>query len=377
MKSKMTENSYQKLAEYLKMMPLGFPSAPSGVEMRILRKLFSPEEARIASGMKPAYESPAQIAEKLGTREEKLNEVLERMLSKGLVDGRGPRGNREYRVVPFLSIHGDLPLLQIDREYVEFFEQYLAEIFAEELGRSGPPYIRAFPAEQSLPSDHKVLTFEQVSEIVAKATHYVISDCPCCRKMKLLGRDCGRRVYRCISVYYEDDFCAEIRIEYRDGRKATREEVLNLLRMAEEEGFIHTGSNIQDGHAHICNCCPDCCPFLRMMRQNKSPYIVAPSNYVATIEPDSCVACGVCAEERCPVNAIEPGDENYKVKPECCIGCGVCALTCPSGALSLVQKEEQQIYAPPRNSFEWLIKRASRSHLTVKESSCGDTRKHP
>jgi ferredoxin len=214
-----------------------------------------------------------------------------------------------------------------------------------------------------------VLDFEQVSKMVDRAKHYVVSDCPCCRKMKLLGKDCGRRVHRCISLYQEDDFRAEIRIEYREGKRSTKEEVLNLLRTVEEEGFIHTGVNMQDGHSHICNCCPDCCPFLRMIRLGKSPYIIAAANYVACIDPDICVACGLCAEERCPVDAIESDNDHYEVNTWRCIGCGACVLACPSGALSLVQKEEGQLYTPPLNILEWFIKRAARERHLVRSPS--------
>lgn len=353
----MTEDTYQSLAEHLKRFPLGFPSARSNVEKKILRKLFSPGEARVACALGLNYEAPERIAERLGEKEEELDKLLERMLAKGLADGKGAQDNREYRILPFISIHGDLPLSRIDSEYVELFEQYLDEVFAAQMGKVGPSNIRAFPAEQTIPDGHTVLTFEQVSAIAEKATHYVLSDCPCCRKMKLIGRDCGRRVHRCISLYYEDDSGADIRVQYRDGRRATREEILDLLKVTEEEGFVHSGSNIRDGHSHICNCCPDCCPFLRMTRADKSPYIIAPSNYIATIDADLCIACGVCAEERCPVNAIEPNNDGYKVKSDRCIGCGVCALTCPSGALSLVRKEQQHVSTPPADSLQWLFHR--------------------
>ncbi|MBI4831165.1 MAG: 4Fe-4S binding protein [Candidatus Lindowbacteria bacterium] len=355
----MSSDIYQELAEHLKVLPLGFPAAPSGVEMKILRKLFTPEEAEIASRMTLEHESPGQLAERAGRQAEELGEVLERMLSKGLVDGKGPRGNRVYRAETYLNIHADLPPSRIGKEYVELFEQYLEEIFAEEMGKTGPPQIRAFPAKQVIPGDHEVLPFEQVSKMVADAKHYVISDCPCCKKMKAIGRDCKRRAHRCVSLY-RDDFGPEIRIEYREGKRATRDEVISLLRTVEEEGFVHTGSNIQNGHSHICNCCPDCCPFLRSARLNKSPHIIAPSNYVATIDAESCNACGVCAEQRCPVHAIDLGDDGYKVNPKRCLGCGACVLGCPSGALSLEHKEESQISVPPADTLQWILHRRLR-----------------
>lgn len=363
----MNNDSYEALAANLKTLPLGFPSSPSGVEMRILRKLYSPKEARVAAAMRLGHESPAQIAEKLGEQSEDMTGFLEMMLSKGLIDGRGSREHREYRIVPYLNIHGDLPVSQLDSEYVEFFEQYLAEVFAQEMGKASPPNIRVFPAEQTLPEGQSVLSFEQVSEMVSRAKYHVTSDCPCCKKMKLLGRDCGRRAHRCISLFYADESGPDIRVEYRDGRRSSKQEVLSLLKILEDEGFIHTGSNIQDGHSHICNCCPDCCPFLRMVRLKKAPYIVAPSNYVAAIDDEKCIACGLCAEERCPVNAIELTGDHYQVNSADCIGCGACAITCPSGAMALQKKEADQLYIPPGNFTEWVFHRSRNERLMMQE----------
>jgi MinD superfamily P-loop ATPase len=106
-----------------------------------------------------------------------------------------------------------------------------------------------------------------------------------------------------------------------------------------------------------------------MIQLDKSPYIIAAANYVASIDPETCIACGLCAEERCPVNAIESDNERYEVNTWRCIGCGVCVLTCPSGALSLIPKEEGQTYRPPMNIFEWFIKRAARERHVMEGSS--------
>ena len=45
----MSEDVYKRLREFLDAMPGGFPATDSGVETKILKKLYTPEEAEILS----------------------------------------------------------------------------------------------------------------------------------------------------------------------------------------------------------------------------------------------------------------------------------------------------------------------------------------
>jgi len=59
----MTENVYKKLARRLDSMPHGFPETESGVELRLLEKIFTPEEAELFSEMRLTPESATEIAQ--------------------------------------------------------------------------------------------------------------------------------------------------------------------------------------------------------------------------------------------------------------------------------------------------------------------------
>ncbi|MBI5895261.1 MAG: 4Fe-4S ferredoxin, partial [Desulfobacterales bacterium] len=54
---------YHKLAQALDAMPNGFPSTESGVELRLLEKIFTPEEADLFCDLKLKFETPEQVAE--------------------------------------------------------------------------------------------------------------------------------------------------------------------------------------------------------------------------------------------------------------------------------------------------------------------------
>jgi MinD superfamily P-loop ATPase len=77
------------------------------------------------------------------------------------------------------------------------------------------------------------------------------------------------------------------------------------------------------------------------------------SQFIAQIDPDKCVSCGTCADERCQVNAIKEAEGSYEVIKDRCIGCGLCVTGCPSQAVTLVRKEPEEITIPPKDEMAW------------------------
>ncbi len=57
----MPANPYQHLAEFLDDLPAGFPRSESGVELRILRHLFTPDEAGLAVHLALIAEEAADV----------------------------------------------------------------------------------------------------------------------------------------------------------------------------------------------------------------------------------------------------------------------------------------------------------------------------
>jgi len=92
---------------------------------------------------------------------------------------------------------------------------------------------------------------------------------------------------------------------------------------------------------------------MRALKEYHAPYAIARSNYVAHIDADACIACGVCKDERCPMGAIVEEDGIYRVLEKRCIGCGVCAVACPSEALKLIQRPESDRDEIVRDMLEW------------------------
>ena len=81
----MAKDVYKKLARHLDKLPGGFPPTETGVEIRILKHLFTPEEAALAlhAGLIP--EQAGVIARRAGLPVAEAEERLEKMAGKGLL----------------------------------------------------------------------------------------------------------------------------------------------------------------------------------------------------------------------------------------------------------------------------------------------------
>ncbi|MCX5818554.1 MAG: 4Fe-4S binding protein [Deltaproteobacteria bacterium] len=129
--------------------------------------------------------------------------------------------------------------------------------------------------------------------------------------------------------------------------------------MAEERGLVHLTSNVQNGSFYICNCCKCCCGVLGAINELGIPAAdVINSHYYAEIDPDQCVRCGLCSEERCQVGAIEEGEDAYRIIRDRCIGCGLCIGTCPAEAIRLIHKDQRAL--PPITEEAWFDERGEK-----------------
>jgi ferredoxin len=146
-------------------------------------------------------------------------------------------------------------------------------------------------------------------------------------------------------------FYAEYYIEQGMGRKLSQEEALDVLAKAEEAGLVHQIPDSQDPGA-ICNCCPDCCGELRVVKMLPNPAVLITCSYFCRVDPDSCNGCEICLD-RCSMGAISMTEDQVAgINLDRCIGCGLCINTCPEEALTLVSKpEEERREPPPTNQF--------------------------
>ncbi len=356
------DDVYKRLATKLDQLPNGFPATDSGVELKILQKIFAPEEAEMALKLKPVPETAEAIAERAGMPLQETESFLDRMAQKGQIWSEKKNERQVYTLFPFMVGIWEFQVNRLDKELSDLVVQYLPAIGLS-IGKFGPGLMRVIPVNASIEAQHQVLRYEDARRLLADAKTFQVADCICRKDAALQGRPCKHSLETCLTFSTEERAFDK----YPLGRMISKEEALDLLARAEEEGLVHQTLNMKSNSLAICNCCACSCPILNATKNFGLPHLMARSNFVATINQETCEACGTCAEERCPMAAIKEDDGAYKVKSKRCIGCGVCTTTCPTQSITLIPRPDEQRQEPPEDFLDWYSKRAASRGIEFKE----------
>ncbi len=349
----MSDTIFHKLAKVLDTLPNGFPSTESGVEIKLLKKIFTPEEADLFCDLRMMPATPAQISQRTGRPLEGLLEKLREMDSRGQLSTFEFGGEHYFRMVPWLFGIYEFQLHWMDREFAELNEEYYPH-FIRQFSQTRPALMQTLPIEEEIVVTQAALPYEQVSNILENSESIMVRDCICKKEQGLIDNPCDRPVEVCLvfapvpGAFHTNE----------NERAISKEEARTIIKESEKNALVHLTSNIQSGHFYICNCCGCCCAMLTgITKQGLPAWQVVNSRYYAAVNPDKCSLCGVCADERCQVGAIEAGDEAYEIIPEKCIGCGLCITTCDEQAIQLLEKSPDQITPPPQDEIAWYIEK--------------------
>lgn len=352
---------YKRLAKKLDELPNGFPATESGVELKILKKIFTPEEAEMTLKMRPIPETVEVVAERLGKPVAEMQKILDNMVEKGQIGSFKMFGQQMYMLFPFVIGIYEFQLNRMDKEMTELFEEY-APSLVRTVGAFEPAAARVVPISTQIKADLHVHRYEDMRRMIAEAKSFELMECICKKERALEGHPCAYTTQICLAFSPEENAFEK----YPKGKSVSKDEALKVMEKAEEEGLVHCTYNVEEGQVFVCNCCPCCCGILRGIKEFNAPHVLAKSNFVAVIDQDTCAACGVCADERCPMDAIVEEDGSYRVVAERCIGCGVCTPTCPTESITLVRKPESEQDQPPSNLMEWNLKRAQSRGIEIK-----------
>jgi len=338
------KNVYAQLREFMDTLPTGFPETPSGVEIRILRKLFTPEEAGLFLHLKEEPETVETIADRLGIDTDELAQALADMADKGLVFRERGNGRPLYRAFQFIIGIYEFQLNTLDRELAEMIEEYFPH-FGMALAGAGvkTKQLRVAPVKSSIDAASSVAHYNQIRDLIREQEVIAVQDCICRKEQGLLGNRCEHPHDVCFSFgsfgqYYIDN---------KLGRRIDADEAMTILDKAEEAGLVLSPSNTKELVA-LCSCCPCCCPTIRFAKMMPRPADMFKTYYRSRIEADYCTLCQTCIE-RCPMDAIQEGVDASEVIDERCIGCGLCVSACPEEAISLLPLPG---VAPPPEDME-------------------------
>ena len=336
---------YEKLAKHLDNLPAGYPSTETGLELRILKRLFTPEEADIAMTLTMMPEPVAGIAARLNTDEAPLAVSLEAMAKKGLIFRISKRDSTFYSAAQFVIGIWEYHLNSLDEDLIRDVNEYMPTLMRKGLLSAKTKQLRVVPVAKSVSAEMAIMPFEAAEAIINQQSKIVVSPCICRKEQKMIGKGCDKPQEVCLAFgagayYYEQNGL---------GRAIDKKEALELVKKGVDAGLVLQPGN-QQKSINICMCCGCCCGILKNLKTLDKPAQMVHTNYYAQVDEELCTACEACVE-RCQMEAITVA-EVAQVNLDRCIGCGLCVTDCPTEAMSLKQKTEESRYLPPKNVFE-------------------------
>jgi Na+-translocating ferredoxin:NAD+ oxidoreductase subunit B len=340
-----SQDVYEDLAAHLDRLPAGFPRTPSGVEMRILKRLFTPEEALLAQSMTFKPETAQQVADRTGHDAAELGHRLEDMARKGLLFRLRKGEETRYMAAQFVVGIWEYHVNDLDPQLIEDVNEYLPHFFRR-VDRPRTPQLRTIPIARALTPEQTIMPYDEVRKIITQQQKIVLAPCICRREHQMVGKGCDRPMEGCLvfgtgAAYYEDN---------RLGRVIDQEEALRVLQQAEEAGLVLQPSNAQKVE-NICTCCGCCCQILKNLKRLPNPAEYVASNYYAVADEQQCIGCEVCLD-RCQMGAISVEEGTARIDRRYCIGCGLCVPTCDSQAIQLLVKQPEEQVTPPSRITE-------------------------
>ena len=289
-----------------------------------LANICTDEQAEIALKMgKRKPKTFAQIKKVTGIQDDEyLQKQLDEMSWNGLIEYNWENPQHEKQYVLPMYVPGSAEFTNMNKDVLEahpelgrFFER-MSRLPLEKitpmvpLGGAGIG-MHVIPVEKAIEMENKSVSVEHISHWLDKYEgKYAASPCSCRRSRTTYDEGCADDPEGwCIAVGDMADYCVETG---KGGRYISKEEVLEILQKAEDNGFVHQITNIdgEDKIFAICNCNVNVCYALRTSQLFNTPNM-SRSAYVAHVEKEKCVACGRCVEF-CPAGAVSLGQKLCK-----------------------------------------------------------------
>ena len=259
-----------------------------------------------------------ELVKATGKPAEELEPLLYQMSYIGLLEYNWENERREKQYVLPMFVPGSAEFFNMQKSQIEnnpevtaFFER-MTFLPLEHITAMVPPGgagigMHVIPVEKAIETENQSVDIEHISHWLKKYDgKYAASPCSCRMSRARLGEGCGDDPEDwCIGVGDMADYL----VETKKGHYVDYDEVMRILKRAEDNGFVHQITNI-DGENKIfaiCNCNVNICNALRTSQLFNTPNM-SRSAYVAHVAPENCVACGRCVEY-CPAGAVKLGQK--------------------------------------------------------------------
>ena len=336
-------------------MPVDFPAHEAGLEIEILKSLFTLEEAKIAYHLSALPEPLDKIHKRVSKNgisitKERLEELLNNLNKKGAIQGGGSvydkkHNRRRYRLIHWAIGIFEYQLGRFTKNFARIAKDYSLGVFYKEFhNKKKIAQMRTIPVEKSLSPEYNVSTYDNIRDIITnKVDKIAIINCVCREQHDVLEEKCELSSTRRCCVMFNKS--ATRRIKDGLGKEVSKEEMFDILKKYQKEGFVLQPGNSKNP-TFMCVCCGCCCGVLTMAKQFPKPAEYYSSNFFAQSNSELCNGCESCVR-RCQMEAVSVENDKATVDMDRCIGCGNCVTTCGMKAMKLYKKEKN--VAPSKN----------------------------
>ncbi|MCI5122713.1 MAG: 4Fe-4S ferredoxin, partial [Candidatus Electrothrix sp. AUS4] len=183
--------------------------------VKILRMLFSPEDAELAGKIPHRLTAIDVLAKRLNISEQYLTEKLTAMAKRGVVFDLVHKGQHYVTLPPavigffefvFMRVRPDLPM----KELAHLFETYFTEgdgALARSFSQGQTQLTRTFVMEETIPeNDHaEILDWEKATQVISTATAISVGKCQCHHTAQHHGTACDTPEEVCLTFNYMAD----------------------------------------------------------------------------------------------------------------------------------------------------------------------------
>ncbi len=340
---------YHRLREKLDDIASGFPATESGVEIQLLKRLFTTEEAALFLKLSPMIQTPDEIAKTCGLDPDQAGDRLEKMAKKGLLFRVRKNGLPSYAAPPYVVGIFEYQLARLDKETAKDMEAYYEEAFGKTMQSFKTPVMRTIPINREVAVKWPVSPYEDVLQILDEQKKIAVAECICRKSASLGAKGIDNPLEVCMLFGSHADYY----VENGMGRYISAQEAKEIVKHNDTAGLVMQPFNSQKVGG-MCSCSGDYCGMLRSLKKQPVPADAVQSNYFVRVDGQLCVGCETCLD-RCHMEAIDMVDEKAVINLDRCIGCGLCVTTCPTEAAQLIQKPADRQYVPPKSGGETYI----------------------
>jgi ferredoxin len=336
---------YRSLRQHLDRQAVSFPATKSGADIRILRRLFTPDEARLALYLSyrptPTSEIVAGAVREFSAAE--VERLLDRMIAGGAIGWKVNEGRSQWFLLPMVVGMYESQDGNLTKDFQHDADAYLNTLaWGKAMLAATPSQMRTIPVNRSIPVENVIATYDQIRTIVKDAHGpFVVLKCICRENARLKDRPCRKtdRLETCLAF----GWAAAAILRRNHGRETNREEVFGILEQNERDGLVLQPANAREP-SFVCSCCGCCCGMLGFQKILPHPIDFWTSSHFAEVHSAICTHCGKCVS-RCQVNAVtlSGSPKRAVVNLSRCIGCGLCIPTCASHAMHLRRKEREPV----------------------------------